>query len=901
MDDSQAKELPLLLTLVLSGMLAGCIGGSGGSGTDGRGFTLSGSIAASAGSEVDGSLPNPDSPARPNNSFEQAQSLSNPVILGGHAATSTDPSDFYAVSLAEGQGARLEISNFSTTAPGAVDLDLYLYDAGQLLVASSISSNQPSEQVTAPADGDYVLEVRAASGASNYVLTVGHAASASSLQQSGTGEDGSLGMAVAPDQDFLPGEMIVRFRDAPGEAQETSRIQHLEEKSRITGMRAKGGGPGRAMLMGVYDDTERDAAFGILGIDPDALGLSHNLQSMPEQTRQKLDTLQMIKALRQRDDVLYAEPNYIRHTLLAPDDALFPSQWHYNQINLGQAWDLNTGSADVVVAVVDSGVLLAHPDLAGKFTGTGHDFISDPVRAMHGNGINPNANDPGDGIVPGTSSFHGTHVAGTVAAATNNAIGVAGVGWQTRILPVRVTGRGGLGSSYDIIQGVRYAAGLSNDSGGIPTPRADIINLSLGGTSSSTFERDTYNAVLAQGIIVIAAAGNSNSTTPLFPAAYPGVISVGAADANRNKAYYSNSGPTLDLMAPGGDMRFSTNGNGLPDGIISTHASDSSGIPVPGYGIRHGTSMAAPHVSGVAALMKAAHPGLTPEQFRTLLEAGDLTQPRPDTAVTGTRNDLHGYGLLDAQKALEAAILAAGTPAASGLQITPGNLVFGPFLLGSGANNEQQSFVLGATGPAGLSIDSVQASQPWLTVTGTEINANGFGTYTVSVDHTNRPVGIYSGVITITSGNVPDINVNVSFQVRDPSEGFAGDAGVHYVTLLNAKTFELVDQLMVDVTEGVYPYAFRGVAPGEYFVVAGTDNNNDGSICDPGEACGTYSSFSQPTAITIGNGNRTGIDFISGYQNGMELGTLQEHLPNLIPRQPRGGNNSPDAGPSGAN
>jgi serine protease len=194
------------------------------------------------------------------------------------------------------------------------------------------------------------------------------------------------------------------------------------------------------------------------------------------------------------------------------------------------------GSNDVIVAVVDSGVLVNHPDLSGRLAG-GYNFVRDGNRS-----IGPDPNDPGNSD-PGTStsSFHGTHVAGIIAAETDNFIGIAGVTWSTRIMPLRVLS-GGTGSIFDVREGIRYAAGLPNASGTVPAKPADIINLSLGTYSSSTIDRDLFRQVRERNIIVIASAGNDNTSMPSFPASYEGVISVSAVSRNGTKASYSNHG-----------------------------------------------------------------------------------------------------------------------------------------------------------------------------------------------------------------------------------------------------------------------------------------------------------------------------------------------------------------------
>lgn len=325
----------------------------------------------------------------------------------------------------------------------------------------------------------------------------------------------------------------------------------------------KAGGAGRAVLMHLRQGTAAHAkAFAALGITSNGGGIMPTIgkRAVGPLVTAKEDTIRVIKALRMRKDVLYAEPNYIvRPTATVPNDKYYPLQWHYPLINLPQAWEISTGT-DAIVAVIDTGVLLAHPDLQGQLL-PGYDFISDPAMALDGDGIDNNPNDPGDGGQGNSSIFHGTHVAGTIAAATNNDIGVAGIAWNARIMPLRALGKGG-GTLYDIDQAIRYAAGLSNDSGTLPARRADIINLSLGGGGYSRSEQDVVTQARNQGVIIVAAAGNDAGATPYYPASYDGVVSVSDVGIDKTLAPYSNYGPDVDVAAPGGDMSADRNNDG---------------------------------------------------------------------------------------------------------------------------------------------------------------------------------------------------------------------------------------------------------------------------------------------------------------------------------------------------
>jgi len=358
----------------------------------------------------------------------------------------------------------------------------------------------------------------------------------------------------------------------------------------------------------------------------------------------------------------------------------------------------------VVVAVIDTGVLLDHPDLQANLThngisGDGYDFINDSTSARDGDGIDSNPYDVGDlGVGNGASSFHGTHVSGTVSAVTNNNLGVAGVSWNTRIMPMRVMGVGG-GTSYNIAQAVRYAAGLSNDSNTLPSQKADIINLSLGGSSYSQDSQAVYTMARNAGVIIIASAGNDYSSQPNYPASYDGVVSVSAVDMNSNIAPYSNYGQYVDVAAPGGDTSRDLNGDGRADGVLSTLGN----LDGPDYRYYQGTSMAAPHVAGVAALMKAVNPNLTPDEFDAYLQNFEIVN---DMGTPG-RDNLYGYGLIDALKAVQAQ--QGGGTTSSLLQLSPAALNFG-------WATTTASLIASVVGTTAITVTSVTDNASWLTV-----------------------------------------------------------------------------------------------------------------------------------------------------------------------------------------
>lgn len=354
-----------------------------------------------------------------------------------------------------------------------------------------------------------------------------------------------------------------------------------------------------------------------------------------------------------------------------PNDPLYPAQaWHYNMIDLPKAWDITTGSASVLVAVVDDGIRFDHPGIAANLTSDGYDFVTDRLVQLCGGGTISYSGD-GDGYdadptqpadylmdVSGcaltlkSSGNHGLHVAGTIGAVGNDGVGVSGVSWNVRIRPVRVFGVAGGNSNYDIAQGILYAAGLPADNGAggmvqAPTP-AQIINMSLGGPANEVVLQNAITMASSTGALLIAAAGNEMTSDPRYPAAYPETISVSAVGPDAVLASYSNLGTTIDIAAPGGDI-----GDGDETfGVWSTFWDYTASVGI--YGANQGTSMAAPHVSGVAALLLAQEPTLTAAQLRSRLL--DYTV---DLGAPG-RDDFYGVGLLNARNSLTQSLAPPG-------------------------------------------------------------------------------------------------------------------------------------------------------------------------------------------------------------------------------------------------
>ena len=345
-------------------------------------------------------------------------------------------------------------------------------------------------------------------------------------------------------------------------------------------------------------------------------------------------------------NVEYVEVDRLMHALATPNDThyatyLWGMQSGTGGIRADQAWNATTGSG-VVVAVLDTGYT-DHSDRVGNLL-QGYDFISDTRVAGDGGGRDADAHDPGDYFRRDNSSWHGTHVAGTVAAVGNNNHGVIGVAYGAKVVPVRVLGRGG-GYTSDIVDGITWASGGSVS--GVPANAnpAEVINMSLGGSGacSSTYQA-AINGAVARGTTVVVAAGNDNADAAGFtPASCGNVISVAATNKSGTRASYSNYGAKIDVAAPGGDSPDCTTL------IVSTGNAGTSGPSTENYTCMAGTSMAAPHVAGTVALMQAvAGTPLTPAQVESVLKATLRAFP-------GSNDKPIGTGIVDAAAAVSAA------------------------------------------------------------------------------------------------------------------------------------------------------------------------------------------------------------------------------------------------------
>lgn len=370
----------------------------------------------------------------------------------------------------------------------------------------------------------------------------------------------------------------------------------------------------------------------------------------------------MLQKIKNHPQVESVEVNQLLQHFATPNDPQYSDQWHYYEgnggLNAPLAWESATGQG-VVVAVLDTGYR-PHADLNANIL-AGYDMISDPFIGNDGNGRDSDASDPGDWVSAGacgggypeqdqSSSWHGTHVAGTIAAVTNNNSGVAGVAYNASVVPVRVLGRCG-GTTADIADGIIWASG--GNVSGVPGNNnpADVINMSLGGQGScSSTTQQAINLARGNGSTVVIASGNSNSNSSNFnPGNCSGVVNVAATNRDGGRAYYSNYGTNVDVAAPGGAQSFVND----PNGVLSTYNSGSTTPGSDSYSYSQGTSMAAPHVAGVAALIKEANPSASPDEVESILKQTSRSFP---SSCSGC-----GTGIVDAFAAVDEALGGGGS------------------------------------------------------------------------------------------------------------------------------------------------------------------------------------------------------------------------------------------------
>jgi len=674
-------------------------------------------------------------------------------LLSGVVFLSAETSGSQATGV-EFQVGGLGVGSALSQPPYQLALDTTSLDDGLTLVTALARDTSGQAAISPPVE----VIVANTSGVVSGQVQVGVAVRLSGVEQLA---ELARGLGIHPRAEFVPGEALVKFGRLDSPEASFGALQ-LSPASELAG--------GYTLVRQASDR-------------PVALGLG-----------QDLGTLELIAQLRARPEVLHAEPNFIRRPATLPDDPLVDRQWALEQANLPAAWSETTGGEEIVVAVLDTGILFrqgrpaeSHPDFDPSRMLPGYDFVSNPANAGDGSGRDP---DPFDHGSQATTAFHGTHVAGLIAAWTGNGVGIAGVDWRSRLLPVRVLGLHG-GTVADIAEGIRWAAGLSVP-GLPPNPHpADVINLSLGSYGISLVEQEAIDAAVAAGAIVVAAAGNASADARFFsPAALSGVITVGAAGSTGDLAYYSNYGPAIDVLAPGGEQL-----HGQTSGGLLSASRDAAGNYT--YAHYQGTSMAAAHVTGTISLMKALDPSL--DYHRSLAYLRQAARPVQTVACAPGC----GAGIIDALGALQGVRQRApiGPVFARTLQ-----------LVQLGSAKTTASFKLSNAGDRILTW-SASSSDPRVLISSSTgaLDPGASTELALTLDRDKISDGIYIALIDVAGSHGAQAAVLVTFTQGTGS----ADLGTLKVFLWDPATGQNRYQVETTHTD-LYRFTFAAVAPGTY-------------------------------------------------------------------------------------
>lgn len=734
-------------------------------------------------------------------------------IAGSNFENTTDPEDYFELSVTESAEIVLEISDFESSSPTAVDLDLEVYDGlGNLLYASQQVDSQ-TEAVSIPAGSNYEVLVRAVSGQSLYIL---------SIQPTAT-----ITVSAARSQirveSVMPEQVSMRTDDNSFTSASTAITPLAPKLARLE--------------LDTFDlSTKRD--FG-----------KHFRDALTDQNQARQeDTLRAMKELNQRAGEDVFEPVSRVRRAGVDTDVDFIDQWGLADIDWPLAQQLLEGYSlpgDPIIAVIDDGFLVDHPDIAPVLFDQ-RDFVPSSV---DGDGYDASA---ADDAIPSDDgefchTFHGSRVA-SIATAPVNGTAMAGVFPGAKLMALKIGYNRTPECEFlsgDLVNAIRYAAGLQNISGALPPRRADVINLSLSTDMPYAALEDAINAATAEGVVVVASSGNSSpdrsDTEPVYPAAYDNVISVNALDSYGSVAFYSLNYPQIDLLAPGGDLSLDVDDDGRPDGILGAAARLAGDVFELGFGFSQGTSFSSPHVAGAIGLLMAINPDLTPADIRNLLDAGALTDPTP------TLNQRTGQGTLSLAKLVQAGLGSAPLS----MPITYGHTY--PERMPFGFGVSSASFDLLKSGPDSLTVANVEVQDAtWDSDNGSiEVNAvnldtDGFGEYRVSLNRGFIPTGLHTAevVFTFDDGSKAALQLSLSRLTLNSGQGETSPIYIQALRDDGTGTFVL-EGVTLEAGGAESFWGINNLDAGTYRLVYGTDTDFDGELCDPGELCGYYPAVDQ--------------------------------------------------------
>ncbi len=811
--------------------------------------TISGELAGNDVFQADSDVNDPFTAASDNNSFATAQILPNPAIVKGFVtatptgvdsdrfASTADVVDVFRISAFASQSIFLEIADFNTDAPGSVDLDIGLFDESGALLDVSLSVENSFESLLVPADGNYLLVVNAFSGKSNYTLSITTEFVSANFDSQISVDTLRLDQLTLTSQpkDIENREFVTRMRE--------SAESHSAITFEATGATLSLDKEHAANIFANYQRKTGTSNGGkqktLMSMHAPA-SVTRNANILPD----VVSMLELIKDMNSREGADTFLPLDYPSTLQAFNSDPVPDrfiQWNLSEIGWTEAQNqLPTipFRKRPIVAVIDSGFFVGHPDLEGVLVDQ-RDFVPGFI---DGDGLIADASD--DVFVnddPACHSFHGTHVA-TIAAAPQNSIGVTGVAPGIGLVGIKVghnTGQN-CGLAGDIANAILYAAGLPNSSGSTLDTVADVINLSLGSRFLDPRVNNAVQRAVAQGVIVVAAAGNDGAPVRSFPAALNSVIAVAATDTIGRRTRYSSFYPEVDISAPGGDLSVDLNGDGLADGIAAGIATiNGSGFQA-NWTLYQGTSMASPMVAAGFALMKGIEPSLTQSDIEALLVSGNLTV---DIGAPGFDVET-GFGLMSLPRMIESAVQFSGTGGSRSATIVSSTLASLDF----GASLSEISFDLVQLGGERVSVESIVVSESLRLPDGTfplrftePGTSDGFGAYSFFLERSALDVGALSGSLSFNLSNGTSYTVPVSV-VSQRVQRLASSAAVFFIIerLNSDNVFEVAEQFIA--VNGVREAVIESpeLEEGTYRIVFGTDTDNDFLICDEGELCGTF-------------------------------------------------------------
>ncbi|MFC7292268.1 S8 family serine peptidase [Hirschia litorea] len=818
------------------------------------------------------------SPQTNNNTAASAQSINNGSLVLGYVTKTipqdgadlfgylgnngqTDEVDYFRVNLLGGETIQLEIaleesdnpSNDTIDPASGIDLDLELLDVNDNSIVVSDSTTSALEEIIVPEDGEYLIKVVAASGSSMYGLAVGGK------------ELSSASVTQITTRHIAPGIAVVTEQERVGKSSLRSTSREGTYKSLAFGSRT-------------HLDLEPYFASTI-----STQGASRqSAKSLTRLDRQRA-TLAAIKAINMEAGRTVLEPYVFPRKVQLASPSLYdpvPSentQWNLSDIEWQSARTTLEGltiTHTPVIAVIDSGFLTSHPDLADRIVDQ-RDFVAEEY---DGDGFDAEAEeivDVNDEYPDACHEFHGTHVA-SIALGEVNDIGMMGVYPEAKLMALKVgysksigpDGTDSEGENCEILPGdianaIRYAAqlplvGIS----GVPTAsvKADVINLSLGTNSPNSNIRAAINEATAAGVIVVAAAGNEGGTalgkSRFYPAAYDNTISVASSNLAGGQSFYSSEYAEVDITAPGGDIRADVNRDGIADGIIGASASLEDGNFETSVKIIQGTSMAAPHVAGAVAMMRAIDPTLTTAEFEEMLRSGVLTTEAEDAGFDFQT----GYGSMSLPRMINAAQGNGSlNPVTTLISANPKDITID-------FSSRTAKLDIRKIGNDALAVSTVtpNSNPEWLSVSpSSDVDADKVGIYNLNADTTGLTGNYYTGSVQISLSDAQNLNVSVAL-LRDPTLPASPAAifptlyGVLQQKNETTDRFEQVGDTLRDLGGNSASFTFEDVPHGEeYRILISTDLDGDSFICSNGEMCGVFPDFDRPNVTFEVDGNTT--------------------------------------------